>query len=74
MHIGDVCWQNCRQQRHSTVTTVLALATLGTATQIGLFQFFVASPKVAKASTRVLLSRVIFTGVIMPTFANVNIA
>jgi hypothetical protein len=38
-----------------TVTTVLALATLGDATQIALFLFFVMPPKVAKASTSVLL-------------------
>ncbi len=34
-----------------TVTIVLALATLGNATQIGLFLLLVVLPKVAKAST-----------------------
>jgi hypothetical protein len=38
---------------HATVTTVLALTTLGGATQIGLFLFFVTPPKVAKASSHV---------------------
>jgi hypothetical protein len=31
-------------------------------------------PKVAKASTSVLLLHVIVAGIIMPTFANVNMA
>ncbi len=52
-----------------TVTTVLALATLGDLTQIGLFLFFVVPPKVAKASTSASV-----TGVIKLAFANVNIA
>ncbi len=39
-----------------TVTTVLALATSGDMTQIGLFLLFVATPKVAKASTSVSLT------------------
>jgi hypothetical protein len=57
-----------------TVNTVLALATLGDATHIGLFLFFVAPPKVAKESTSVSLSRVIVAGIIALTFANVNTA
>ncbi len=57
-----------------TVTTELALTTLGNMTQIGSFLFFVALPKVAKASTSVSLSHVIVTGIIALTFANVNIA
>ncbi len=56
-----------------TVTTVLALATLGDTTQIGLFLFFVVLPKVAKASTGLSLSHVIVVSVIAPTFANVNL-
>jgi hypothetical protein len=58
----------------SPLCTVLALATLGDATQIGLFLFFVALPKVAKASTSVLLWGVTVAGIITPTFANVNMA
>ncbi len=41
---------------HATVTTVLALTTLGGATQIGLFLFFVTPPKVAKASSHVAVT------------------
>jgi hypothetical protein len=50
-----VCQQNHRQQRHATVITVLALATLGGATEVGTFLFVsydlygVTQPKVAKA-------------------------
>jgi hypothetical protein len=41
-------------------------------TQIGLFLFFVAPPKVAEASTSVSLLNVVVVCVITPTFANVN--
>ncbi len=61
-------------QQHATVTTALALATLGDTAQIGLFLFFVVLPKVAKASTSVLLSHVVAASIIAPTFANVNTA
>ncbi len=46
--------------------------TLGDVTQIQLILFFVALPKVAKASTSVLRLFVIVAGIIAPTFANVN--
>jgi hypothetical protein len=42
--------QNRHQQQHATVTTVIALATLGGKTQIGSFLFYVVPPKMAKAS------------------------
>ncbi len=42
--------QNHQRQQHATVTTVLALATLGGMTQIGSFLFYVVLPKMAKAS------------------------
>jgi hypothetical protein len=41
---------------HVTVTTVLALATLGGTTQIESFLFFVMLPKVAKASSDVAVA------------------
>jgi hypothetical protein len=69
IYIGEVCYRNCWRQQHVTVTTVLALATLGDTTQIGLFLFFVAPPKVAKASTSVSLLYVIVAGIIALTFA-----
>ncbi len=43
--------QNGWQQQHTTVTIILAQTTLGSPTQIGSFLFFVALPKVDKAST-----------------------
>ncbi len=58
------------------VTTVLALATLGNMTQLGLFLFFAAPPKVAKANTSVSLTD-LYIGLwshCVPTFANVNTA
>jgi len=54
------------RQRHTTVTIVPVLATLGDATLIGLFLSFVIPPKVAKASTSALLSRVIVISIIVP--------
>jgi len=54
IYIGDICLQNCRQQRHATVTlgnvSELALATLGGATRNRNNPICVVSPKVAKAS------------------------
>jgi hypothetical protein len=43
VYIGEVCFQNC--QGHTTVTTVLALATLGGMTQIGYFLFAWCRPR-----------------------------
>jgi hypothetical protein len=43
--------QKCWQYWHATVTNVLALATVGDATKIGLVLLWATSPKVAKAST-----------------------
>ncbi len=37
VYIGDICLQNCQQQRHATVTIALALATFCGATQIESF-------------------------------------
>ncbi len=37
--------QHCQQQQHTTVTFVLALATLGDTTQIGLFLFMLLPPR-----------------------------
>jgi hypothetical protein len=51
VYIGEVCERNHQWQRQQRHETVLGLATLGDVTQMGLFLFFVASPKVAKAST-----------------------
>ncbi len=48
------------------------MVTLGNMTQIGLFLFFVALPKVAEASKSVSLLHVVVVCVITPTFANVN--
>jgi hypothetical protein len=45
---------------------LLALATLGEATEIGSFLFYVVLPRVAKASTSVSLSPVIVAGLIAP--------
>jgi hypothetical protein len=44
---------------HATVTTILALTTLGGATQIGLFLFFVTPPKVAKASSHLAVAVIV---------------
>jgi hypothetical protein len=41
---------------HVTVTTVLALATLGSATQIGSFLYFVTLPMMAKASSHMAVA------------------
>ncbi len=57
-----------------TSTVVLALATLGDATQIGLYLFFVVSPKVAKASTVSCSCRSRCRQRYRLTFANVNTA
>ncbi len=53
---------------------VLALATLGGATEIGSFPFLVVPPKVAKASTVMCLVYGVHSiaGVMMLTFANGN--
>jgi hypothetical protein len=51
---------------------LLALATLGNATQIGLFLFLVASPKVAKASTVITVACRCRRGFHFANFANVN--
>ncbi len=56
-----------------TVSTVLALTTLGRTTQIGSFLFFVAPLKVAKASSYVAVA-VSVAGVITLNFANGNTA
>ncbi len=55
-----------------TVTTVLALATLGGAATNRNDPISVATPKVAKASTSVWLSRVAVANIIALNFANVN--
>jgi hypothetical protein len=57
-----------------TSTIVLALATLGDATQIGLYLFFVVSPKVANASTVSCSCRSRCRQRYRLTFANVNTA
>jgi hypothetical protein len=57
-----------------TVTTVLALATLGGMTTNRNDPIFVMPPKVAKASTSVSLLNVIVTCIIVLTFTNVNMA
>ncbi len=54
-YIGDHLHWHWQWQRHTTITlcsiTVLSLATLGSATHIGLFVFLVVLPNVAKEST-----------------------
>ncbi len=40
MHTGKVCMQKCQWQQHATITTILALVTLGSLTQIGSFLFW----------------------------------
>ena len=68
-----------------TVTTLLALATLGDTTQIGLFLFFVMLTQGGQGKYKcvthrpiyrpvVLLLYVIVAGNITPSFANVNTA
>jgi hypothetical protein len=47
--------------KQATLTIVLALATFGCVTQIGLFLFLVASPKVAKARTYSVTVADVFT-------------
>ncbi len=64
--------QSCKS--HVIVTTVLALATLGGVTTNKNDPTSVTPPKVAKASTRMLLLCNIVTSVIALTFANVNTA
>jgi hypothetical protein len=65
---------NTRQSHNSqvTVTTVLALATLGGVTTNRNEPISVALPMVSKASTSVSLSCVIVASIIMLTIANVN--
>ncbi len=66
MYIGNVL-----SKRSVTATdTVLALATLDDATEIGSFLFYASPPKVAKAS---ILS-VAIAGIIVLNFANENTA
>jgi len=64
--------QSCKS--HVTVTTELALAPLGGTTSNRNDRISVVLPKVAKASTSVLLLCVIITSIIALTFANVNTA
>jgi hypothetical protein len=58
VYIGEVYCDNAgdsdKRQQQATLTIVLVLATLGSATQIGLFQFLLALPEVAKANTVVV--------------------
>ncbi len=61
-------------QSHVTVTTVLALATLGGVATNRNDPIVVTLPKVAKASMSMLLSHVIVANVIVQTFADVNTA
>jgi hypothetical protein len=51
---------------------LLALTTLGDVTQVGLFLFLVASPKVAKASTVMTVACRCCQGFCFASFANVN--
>ncbi len=50
VYIGKICMQKCPWYCVVISPSLLALATLGGVTQIGLFLFLVALPKVAKAS------------------------
>jgi heme/copper-type cytochrome/quinol oxidase subunit 4 len=52
--------------KQATLTIVLALATLGCTTQIGLFLFLVASPKVDKARTYSVAVANVFTKITLP--------
>jgi hypothetical protein len=52
--------------KQETLTIVLALATLGCTTQIGLFLFLVASPKVAKARTDSVAVTNVFAKITLP--------
>ncbi len=47
--MDDLHWRDLYAKTPEISPSLLALATLGGATQIGLFLFLVASPKVAKA-------------------------
>jgi hypothetical protein len=68
-------WQCFLAKMLATLTEyVLALSILGNVTKIETILSCVTPPKVAKASTSVSLSCVIVTGVILLTFANVNMA
>jgi len=61
--IGNILRQ--KYQRHVTVTSVLALATLGYTTQIEM------TPKVTKISTVTCLSRQLHVAVVMVSLTNV---
>ncbi len=62
-------WQRLRDNASdSDIHYLLALATLGNVTQIGLFLFMLLCPKVAKASTIC----VAVAGIITLSFANEN--
>jgi hypothetical protein len=41
----SIPWRNCQRQRQATVTSVLALATLGGVTEIGLILFVSCHPR-----------------------------
>jgi hypothetical protein len=66
-------WQRlCNNAGDSDSHYLLALATLGDATQIGLFLFLVVSPKVAKASTVMTVKCCCRQRFCFANFANVN--
>jgi hypothetical protein len=57
VYICKVCWQKCQQYREVVSPFLLALATLGSATQTGTFiSICVKLPMVAKASKTQLIS------------------
>jgi hypothetical protein len=62
----------CDDASDSNSHYLLALTTLGDVTQIGLFLFLVASPKVAKASTLMTVTCCCHQGFLFASFANVN--
>jgi hypothetical protein len=74
VYIGKICMRKHPRYCVTTLPSLLALATLGGATQIGLFLFLVASPKVAKASAVSCRCRWRQRHRYRVTFANVNTA
>ncbi len=65
-------WKLCDNTSNSNSHYLPVLATLGDVTQIGLFLFLVASPKVAKASTVMTVACCCHRQFRFANFANVN--
>ncbi len=66
--------RNCRQQQHTTVITVLALATLGNEQEIETSLSTQGSQDKYEVTCHLLLWHVTITSIIRLTFANGNMA